>query len=401
MIKIQDKTQCCGCTACYNICPKHAIIMQEDREGFDYPIVHNDLCIHCDLCEQICPLKSDSAECEKKYAVAIQNTDESIRKISSAGGFAGAVLKKWFEKGNVAYAVGLDDKNLPRFFRLENIKDCVAHRIFASKYVSCAVDDTFAKIKEDLCNETKVCFIGLPCQVAGLNNFLRGNRKNLFLIDLTCYGVPSRKLYREYLSFIEQKYRKPIKDVRFRDKTFGYSAPTMCIELADGKIKSQNSNVKSYLRAFFSHLSIRPSCFKCHFKKIDRCSDFTIGDIKDIGKHHPAFDDNLGTTCVYVHSISAELLLDELRDDTRICDLNLDQITRSKSNKMIYSATQNVQRDSFFAEIDTLSYAQLVKKYCPPKFEEKLANIIKQTFLLLGLHKSKLLKRMKEWRKKL
>lgn len=31
------KEECCGCTACYAICPKEAIYMVEDEEGFEYP----------------------------------------------------------------------------------------------------------------------------------------------------------------------------------------------------------------------------------------------------------------------------------------------------------------------------------------------------------------------------
>lgn len=31
------KEECCGCTACYAICPKEAISMVEDEEGFEYP----------------------------------------------------------------------------------------------------------------------------------------------------------------------------------------------------------------------------------------------------------------------------------------------------------------------------------------------------------------------------
>ena len=30
----EDKTLCCGCTACSLVCPKNAITMQEDEEGF-------------------------------------------------------------------------------------------------------------------------------------------------------------------------------------------------------------------------------------------------------------------------------------------------------------------------------------------------------------------------------
>ena len=53
----EKKSECCGCTACYAICPKSAITMKEDEEGFEYPVVDSDLCIRCYMCMSVCPIK--------------------------------------------------------------------------------------------------------------------------------------------------------------------------------------------------------------------------------------------------------------------------------------------------------------------------------------------------------
>ena len=47
MIEVNKKQDCCGCTACAAICPKDAIIMKEDNEGFLYPTVDKETCINC------------------------------------------------------------------------------------------------------------------------------------------------------------------------------------------------------------------------------------------------------------------------------------------------------------------------------------------------------------------
>lgn len=52
-----SKSECCGCTACYAICPKGAISMQADEEGFDYPIINEEKCIRCESCIRVCPIK--------------------------------------------------------------------------------------------------------------------------------------------------------------------------------------------------------------------------------------------------------------------------------------------------------------------------------------------------------
>lgn len=58
-ILFAQKEECCGCTACYAICPKCAISMVEDEEGFEYPQINGDVCIRCYRCLKVCPLKSN------------------------------------------------------------------------------------------------------------------------------------------------------------------------------------------------------------------------------------------------------------------------------------------------------------------------------------------------------
>ena len=56
MINILDKQDCCGCSACIQVCPKQCITMLEDKEGFLYPQVNTYDCIDCHLCEKVCPV---------------------------------------------------------------------------------------------------------------------------------------------------------------------------------------------------------------------------------------------------------------------------------------------------------------------------------------------------------
>ena len=48
----KKREDCCGCTACYAICPKDAITMIEDEEGFEYPQIDENKCVHCYQCMQ-------------------------------------------------------------------------------------------------------------------------------------------------------------------------------------------------------------------------------------------------------------------------------------------------------------------------------------------------------------
>lgn len=57
IILYKNKEDCCGCSACYSICPRNAIKMIPDNEGFLYPVINRELCVACKLCLQVCPFK--------------------------------------------------------------------------------------------------------------------------------------------------------------------------------------------------------------------------------------------------------------------------------------------------------------------------------------------------------
>lgn len=56
-VLFQRKEDCCGCTACFAICPKGAVSMREDEEGFEYPEINENKCIGCKKCLEVCPVK--------------------------------------------------------------------------------------------------------------------------------------------------------------------------------------------------------------------------------------------------------------------------------------------------------------------------------------------------------
>ena len=86
MISISDKSQCCGCNACVQICPKQCIQMQEDGEGFLYPLVDVDMCVDCKLCEKVCPVINQNEPRRPLRVYAAKHPGEDIRLNSSSGG---------------------------------------------------------------------------------------------------------------------------------------------------------------------------------------------------------------------------------------------------------------------------------------------------------------------------
>lgn len=112
--------------------------------------------------------------------------------------------------------------------------------------------------------ETKVCFIGTPCQVYGLKSYLRKEYDNLVTVDLVCHGTPSPKLWKKYLDEQKDKYHSEIDDIVFRNKTYGYHSGTMRIRFKNQFVYYGSARVDPMLKSFFAEISSRPSCYQCH-----------------------------------------------------------------------------------------------------------------------------------------
>lgn len=85
-LKSGNKSECSGCTACMAICPKNAIKMIVDEEGFRYPTIDKDKCINCGACFRICPnVKKDEIN-TIMYAYGAKHKNEQERLTSRSGG---------------------------------------------------------------------------------------------------------------------------------------------------------------------------------------------------------------------------------------------------------------------------------------------------------------------------
>lgn len=94
----KNPAECTGCGACVSICPKQAIVMQPDTEGFLYPKVDGEKCISCDLCEKRCPAGREMPEHHARLLGA-QAKDEALRRPILVGRRVHAVGTRGYPKG--------------------------------------------------------------------------------------------------------------------------------------------------------------------------------------------------------------------------------------------------------------------------------------------------------------
>ena len=206
MIKIDDKKDCNGCTACVNVCPVSCIKMHTDDEGFKFAKANESICINCSLCVETCPIQSPWDKKEPLKTLASYNKKQEICLKSSSGGIFTLLAEDILEQGGVVFGACFTSDWDVEIDYIENKDELQKFR--GSKYVQANVGDAFAKVEQFLKQGRKVLYTGTPCQVAGLNHCLHKKYDNLFTVDVACHGVPSPMLWKRYRNEVKERYLK-------------------------------------------------------------------------------------------------------------------------------------------------------------------------------------------------
>lgn len=298
----KQQIDCCGCTACANICPQNAITMEPDTLGFYYPRVQPDKCIDCGLCLKKCMFISDYNVCsdyEFPFVYGVRNKDSNELLKSQSGAAFYTIAEYLMTLGYIIYGVGLDTvfrATHKRVTRIDELQD-----LRGSKYVQSDLGNTFTLIKRDLQENKNVLFSGTACQIAGLLSYLpKQLHVNLITLDIICHGVPAPAVWSSYLAWIEKKYNNKILTPNFRNKKYGWHSCRESFLMQNGMELTRDS-FRFFLMSD-SHFATRISCSQCPFTNLRRVSDLTIGDYWGWEKHHTQYNDNLGMSLLLVNT---------------------------------------------------------------------------------------------------
>ena len=293
---------CCGCRACEQSCHKHAIVFKEDEEGFLQPYVDQDECVNCGKCLKACPIHTVYVCHEKQTGYAAKTASENDLKECSSGGLFYEMAKYVFDQKGVVCGCGIDDSLMPHHVIANSLEE--AKQLRGSKYVQSSMGNIYTQIKEYLDKGVIILFTGVPCQVAGLKNFLSNDYSNLYCVDIICHGVPSRKLYAAYLKWLSEKYGE-ISSVEFRSKKRHQWSLTLNVRTNnDGRIQEhlKIASLDPYYYNFLEGNTYRESCYTCPYSQNSRPGDITIGDFWGIENIHPELFDIRGVSCALVNS---------------------------------------------------------------------------------------------------
>lgn len=299
---------------------------------------------------------------------AVYAKDLNVKKNSSSGGVF-FLLSKWvISQGGIVFGARFNENWMVEHSYCDNLEDLKA--FLGSKYVQSKMKNIYQDVKRELENKRLVLFSGTPCQIGGLKSFLGKSYDNLFLIDFVCHGVPSPMIWHQYLE--EQYDVSSIRNISFRNKDKGWRNFSLKID-TDKASYSNTLKEDWYLRGFLKNVYLRPSCYECKFKGIDRISDFTMADFWGIWEVMPSFNDDKGVSLITINSEKGGRLWNEICDETEYQRLNINDAVKYNS-AMTESVCRQKSRDVFYKTKGSVQkrVRKLTKEY---KFKKVLRKI--------------------------
>ena len=394
MINITDKSKCCGCNACGDVCAKHAITFKTDIEGFWYPEVNKDHCTDCGLCEKVCPILQPADKViryDESRVFAAYTKDDAIRTDSTSGGIHSMLAQAMYEKNAyVGGAVYNEDHTVSQI-----IDDDPARlpEIRSSKYLQSDASGVYKDIRAKLREGREVFFCGCPCQVQALYKFL-GNKEydNLTTCDFICRGVNSPKVFLKYMDMLERQFGAKATEIKFKNKKWGWHNFSMRVNFANGEEYCKDRYHDLFFIGYLQAGNFtRPSCYDCHFKGFPQKADITLADFWGIEKLDKSMDQDRGTSLVMVNSDKGQRLFDSIKNKIIWKQFTFDDAKAGNPALTSSLKASKPNRNQFFEALEKEPFEKVAAKYFPPvptkwmSLKKKIVNRLSLAKRLLSL----------------
>ncbi len=366
-----EKNSCVGCKACADVCPRKAITFKCDTEGFWYPNVDKSICNNCGLCVNKCPSTCKVIEeNDDRITYAAWNEDQDIRLESTSGGVYYAIAS--YVLAQNGYLVGSryseDFKSAYHCYE-ENFEGLAG--LAGSKYFQSDTAGIYSKTHGLLKTGRLVLFVGSPCQVTALHQFLGREYDNLITVDYICKGVPSPLLHKKKIELYERKEKSQI--VFYRDKYDKYAWTDFgeLIKFANGKEKFISRWKDDINNCFVErNINIRPSCYYCKNKGANYHSDITIGDfwgVSAVTEH----DNKKGVSALVINTTKGQDFIDKSKHYLYLERRTLEEV---KNGNPAFSRTAErpSDREAFFEHVNGAGLDSAVKKYAHKSCRRKI-----------------------------
>lgn len=357
MIGYLDR-KCCGCGLCADLCPKQAISMQEDREGFFYPAVDETLCVNCGLCEKCCPVAHAPEGEIPRQVLAVKHGSEDIRRESTSGGLFTLLSDEILNRGGAVYgAVMTPDGAMHRRADTPEGRDAMR----GSKYIQSDMAGVYDALLSDGKQGLPVLFSGTPCQCAAVSAFYGAkglDREKLVLAEILCTGVNSPRFWKDYCGFRAGGEQAQVK---FRSKVNGWKRETLEIRTEKGNYLG-DYHTDPFCQCFTGSLTLRPSCHSCPYARLARVADVSMGDFWAFGKLPAEFVDDGGISMALVNTHRGETLWEKVKAG---CDFVPSDVETALSRQMPLKKPvwRNKKREAFWKCYEDRGLTVTLRRY--------------------------------------
>ena len=318
MIETCSYNDCCGCMACIDICPKHAIKYSTNEHGVSVPVIKQEICVDCGLCKKVCPQIQHNMHDKPEACLAAYVKDSEKRADSASGGIGRAIYEYFLtNKEAVVFGVELVDGVTPVYSHTCNINEIAKYQ--GSKYVQPNSCGLYANLAAVLQAGKRALLISSPCVITAAYNYLQAKKIStelFYTVDLLCHGVSPETYLHEEIEYLSNKYGwQSINSITFRSnrKFKNFHFVVAAITKKGKKVEyNRYSNEDPYFSSFLDGTTLREGCYHCKFSRPERVADLTIGDFIGLGESDkypkvsfPTFNNSL----VIVHTSKGHELL--------------------------------------------------------------------------------------------
>lgn len=351
-------TGCMGCAACQAICNLDAIKILPNKEGFLEPHIDMEKCVNCGKCQTVCPANNESVTNVIQNVYAFK-AEDNLRERSASGGAFVALAKSVLDDGGVVWGA-VQKTN----FSVEHQKcECFdnIHRIQGTKYVQSNLEKCYRELEKDLKTGKKVLFSGTPCQIEAIRRFVQVKKissDNLYLVDIICHGVPSPKIYYDFIKWLGKKKKAEVSKYFFRSKEISWRGNSCLVQLKNGKKLYKDFHASAFMNLYYSNYITRESCYSCKYANIERNSDITIADYWGIENLNSAFEDELGVSAILINSQKGGDLFENVMG-SKISG----SVETLKQPQLYQGCVQPEDRATFWQEYEIKGINYMLNKY--------------------------------------
>lgn len=353
---------CLSCGICVDICPKNAIELVVDHNGFNRPMVLQEKCIQCRKCVQTCIQNYKITGTKYKKTYKGYSRDEALLLRSTSGGIIGELYRYFLNLGYAVCGVEYDEKWNCRFRITRNESDVL--RFHGSKYIGADTSGIYQKVAGKLRKGEGVLFVGTPCQCAGLRRYLGEQNQfpKLFVCDLLCWGVGSQYAFHKYLSEISRD--DTVVNYTMRSKNRGqskYCESKSEITTQSGRVLTPEFYKTGFGYLFATGLVVKDECFECPFASQERYGDITVGDWKNKLNNYQS---KWGCSLILSNTRRGYQIIQELKDKNRIVvePLREKEVLR-KCSRLSSKTRKPPQKEQYMNQIHKHSIQNIVGEY--------------------------------------